>query len=335
MSEWIGLGSVRRTIDGAPAPDGRGSERLLTLLGVRVTEQVVAYQPPLSYRYRVTKGSPFVSHQGEIRLRADGDHTELTWTIRFRPKLPGTGRPLAALLSRLLARVLRTGLKPYIEAHTTHIARTDKEQPDMTRFDITQTNAAVERLIETTENPRHLYLLHAYNRHRYLEMAGRYKEIFAPEMTVAHPVYHFNVFGMNVTLDGREQVEAVYAEWTRTAQCVFYTNGDERLAVGDNMICSTATIYQQTPGAVLAATGQDVDPDAMYLVANVEHMIWPYDDQGRLIGEDVWEIDDSKRELIKLRPDQVLMPHESAKLLEPLIKPLPILDASRQLATVA
>jgi hypothetical protein len=49
------------------------------------------------------------------------------------------------------------------------------------RFDITQTNAAVERLIETTENPRHLYLLHAYNRHRYLEMAGRFEEIFTPE----------------------------------------------------------------------------------------------------------------------------------------------------------
>ena len=82
---------------------------------------MLAYEPPLSYRYRVTKGSPFVCHQGEIRLRADGDHTQLTWTIRFRPKLPGTGRPLAALLSCLLGRVLRTGLKPHIEAHTTHI----------------------------------------------------------------------------------------------------------------------------------------------------------------------------------------------------------------------
>ena len=65
----------------------------------------------------------------------------------------------------------------------------------MSRFDITQTNIAVERLIETTENPRHLYLLHAYNRHRYLEMAGRYEEIFAPEMTVEKPVYHFNLLG--------------------------------------------------------------------------------------------------------------------------------------------
>ena len=113
---WLGLGSVRRTVDGAPDPDGRGSERLLKLLGASVTEQVLAYDPPTTYRYRVTKGSPFVCHQGEIRLREEGDHTELTWRIRFRPKLPGTGRPLATLLSWLLGRVLRTGLKPYVEA---------------------------------------------------------------------------------------------------------------------------------------------------------------------------------------------------------------------------
>ena len=65
----------------------------------------------------------------------------------------------------------------------------------MSRFDITKTNIAVERLIETTDNPRHLYLLHAYNRHRYLEMAGRWEEIFAPDMTVEKPVYHFNMYG--------------------------------------------------------------------------------------------------------------------------------------------
>lgn len=30
------------------------------------------------YRDRVTKGSPFICHQGEIRLRADAEQTELT-----------------------------------------------------------------------------------------------------------------------------------------------------------------------------------------------------------------------------------------------------------------
>lgn len=192
----------------------------------------------------------------------------------------------------------------------------------MSRFDITRTNIAVERLLETTDNPRHRWLLQAYNRHRYLEMAGRWQEIFAPEMTVEHPVYHFNVFGTSTVLDGAAAVQAVYDEWARTAQCVFYTD-DETLAVGDNMIVSTATIYQQTPGAVLAEASAPVDPDAYYLVANVEHMIWPYDDEGRLIGEDVWEIDESRRRIIPLDPTEVLTVEMSAKLLDPLIVPLP------------
>jgi hypothetical protein len=192
----------------------------------------------------------------------------------------------------------------------------------MSRFDITRTNIAVERLLETTTNPRHHWLLQAYNRHRYLEMAGRWKDIFAPEMTVEHPVYHFNVFGINTVLDGADAVQAVYEEWSRTAQCIFYA-ADETLAVGDNMIVSTATIYQQTPGQLLVEAGAPVDPDAHYLLANVEHMIWPYDDEGRLIGEDVWEIDESKRQIIPLDPSEVLTVEQSSRLLEPLINPLP------------
>ena len=102
MPAWIGVSCVRRVAEGAPERDGRGSERLLELAGARITEQVLAYDPPASYRYRVTKGSPFVCHQGEIRLRAVDGHTELTWRIRFRPRLWGTGRALAIMLSWLL-----------------------------------------------------------------------------------------------------------------------------------------------------------------------------------------------------------------------------------------
>ena len=192
----------------------------------------------------------------------------------------------------------------------------------MSRFDITQTNRAVERLIETTDDPRHLYLLHAYNRHRYLEMAGRYQEIFAPEMTVDKPVYHFNMLGKSLTLDGAEAVKSVYREWSDTAQCIFYAD-DEKLAVSDTMIVSTSLMYQQTPGNVLAAEGVPVDPEATYLVKTAEHMIWPYDDRGRLIGEDVWEYDETAREFIPLDPVDVLTVEHSAKLLDPLIKPLP------------
>lgn len=191
----------------------------------------------------------------------------------------------------------------------------------MSRFDISQTNRAVERLIETTDNPRHLYLLHAYNRHRYLEMAGRYEEIFAPDMTVEKPVYHFNMLGKSVTVEGADAVKALYRQWRDTAQCVFYVD-DEKLAVSDDMIVSTSVIYQQTPGAILAAEGVPADPQATYLVKTAEHMIWPYED-GLLVGEDVWEYDETAREFIMLDPADVLTIEQSAALLDPLIKPLP------------
>lgn len=191
----------------------------------------------------------------------------------------------------------------------------------MSRFDITQTNRAVERLIETTDDPRHLYLLHAYNRHRYLEMAGRYEEIFAPDMTVEKPVYHFNMLGKSVTVEGADAVKALYRQWRDTAQCVFYVD-DEKLAVSDDMIVSTSFIYQQTPGAILAAEGVPADPQAAYLVKTAEHMIWPYED-GLLVGEDVWEYDETAREFIMLDPADVLTIEQSAALLDPLIKPLP------------
>jgi hypothetical protein len=190
----------------------------------------------------------------------------------------------------------------------------------MSRYDITQTNRAVERLIEITDNPRHRYLLHAYNRHRYLEMAGRYEEIFAPDMTVEKPVYHFNMLGKTLTVEGSEAVKSLYREWADTAQCVFYAD-DEKLAISDDMIVSTSFIYQQTPGRILAAEGVPVDPGATYLVKTAEHMIWPYD-QGLLVGEDVWEYDETAREFIQLDPKDVLTVEQSAKLLDPLIKPL-------------
>ena len=50
----------------------------------------------------------------------------------------------------------------------------------MAKLDIAKANLAVERLLQVTENPRHRFLLMAYYRHRFLEIAGRYEEIFAP-----------------------------------------------------------------------------------------------------------------------------------------------------------
>lgn len=198
----------------------------------------------------------------------------------------------------------------------------------MTQFDIIDTNRAVRELIEVTDNPRHRYLLEAYDRHRNLEHAGRYEEIFAPEMTVERPVYRFNMLGQPpMTLEGREQVEPIYRHWAETNQCIFY-NESETVAVGDWMVVSTMVGYQQTLGSALVAGGIEADESAMYLLRGRVAMIWPYDDRGRLVGENVWEYDPSEHDLIKLDPENVLSTERAADLLEPLIKPLPPFDDS-------
>jgi hypothetical protein len=214
--------------------------------------------------------------------------------------------------------------------------------------DITKTNHAVRELIARTENPRHRFLLMSYDRHRNLEMAGRYQELFAPDMMVPEPVYHLHAHGTRLTLEGAEAVRSLYRMWAATNQAVFYVDS-EQLAVADTFIASVAVGYQQVSGRslffdkvlpylpgflsrrlvkrALAAETFKVDQNAMYLYKNTFQMIWPYDDRGRLMGEDVYEPHPGQAEITKLDPADVLTTHEAARLLAPLIKPLPSFDA--------
>jgi len=61
----------------------------------------------------------------------------------------------------------------------------------------------------------------------------------------------------------------------------------------------------------------------MYLYTSVIQMFRPYDDRGRLIGEDVWEPDPDRARITKLDAPHVLTTQQAAHRLNPLIKPLP------------
>src|SRR5205085_7777780 len=128
--------------------------------------------------------------------------------------------------------------------------RSAPDEVCMSTLDIRETNRAVRQLIEKTENPRHRYLLIAYDRHRNLEMAGRYEEIFAPDMTVDEPVYHFRTYEIDGMLHGTEAVKSLYRIWAATNQSVFYTE-QEQVAVADNFVSSVVRAYHQVSGKSL------------------------------------------------------------------------------------
>lgn len=196
----------------------------------------------------------------------------------------------------------------------------------MISHDVRRTNDAIDRLLEVTTNPRHRFLLQAYHRHRFLEISGRHEEIFAPEMMCDSPVYHFDYAKMNARVVGND-VKGLYAHWGQTNQTIFYA-GTEQVAVADHYIASVGDIFQQRLGAELASAGFQVDdPQAYYLYyARGVQQIWPYDDQGRLVGEDVWEPKAQEATVIKLDPADVVTTVRAAELLAPLIKPLPKFD---------
>jgi hypothetical protein len=173
------------------------------------------------------------------------------------------------------------------------------------------------------------------------------KKIFAPEMMVPNPVYHFHAGGTPADLRGQDNVKSLYHMWAETNQSIFFAE-NEQVAVADNFVASTVTVHQQVWGKaltlgrvashlpgflseailhkVLAKEDYKADENAMYLYTTFVEMIWPYDDHGRLIGEDVWEPDPDKAQIVKLNPAEVLTTAEARRLLDPLIKPLPSFD---------
>lgn len=217
----------------------------------------------------------------------------------------------------------------------------------MPQYDIKQSTAGIDKTLAATTNPRHRYLLLAYKRHLLLEMSGRYDEVLSDDMMVENPVYNLHALGFNTTLNGKDQVRSLYKYWAETNQSIFYGE-NEQVAVADNYVATTVMAHQQVWGGSILSSkalgllpkglskdvllgllhmkGIKAEPNCMYLYSNFEETIWPYDDRGRLMREDVLEPDPSAAKITKLEPDEVLTTAQAAQILAPMIEPLPNFD---------
>jgi hypothetical protein len=178
-------------------------------------------------------------------------------------------------------------------------------------------------------------------------MSGRYEEVLADDMMVENPVYNLHALGFNTTITGKDNVRNLYKFWADTNQSVFYGE-NLQVAVADNFVALTVLAHQQVWGGsilsskalgllpkglssdllldMLKIKGMKAEPDCMYLYTNFEETIWPYDDRGRLVREDVLEPLPAAAQITKLDPADVLTTAQAAALLGPLIKPLPAFD---------
>jgi len=115
MAAWSPFRKVTLARSGSPERNGFGAVRRMQGPGLDLEEEVVGWQPPARYDYRLRRGAPIRHHAGCVLLREDGAVTEVEWIIRFRPLVPGTGAIVRAALKRGISDMLER-LKRKLEA---------------------------------------------------------------------------------------------------------------------------------------------------------------------------------------------------------------------------
>ncbi len=104
MSDWPGITSCRLVREGTPR-NGLGAVRQVKVRGLSLLEEVVHYEPPLRYDYRITKGLP-VDHLGSVRLSPTEGGVELSWEVRMTSRWPLVCEVVGNLLGKGLDEAL-------------------------------------------------------------------------------------------------------------------------------------------------------------------------------------------------------------------------------------
>lgn len=176
-------------------------------------------------------------------------------------------------------------------------------------------------LAETTKPLQRAILLNFW-RHVHLEGAGLFERIIAPDMMVEHPVYRVTWGANPAVIEGAEGVLAFYRS---VADAVLW-HSDDLISVGDGGVADELTFHQLARGADLRALGYDVaHDDRIYHVSSRQAFIWPYDERGRLKGENLYE-DKTSLEIEEVDPSEAISPARVREIHE---KNLATLEADR------
>ena len=91
----------------SPAPNGVGAIRVLSAVGPPLREEVLTYEEPSRFSYKLLSGLPVRDHVGTVELTADGGGTRMTYAVRTMPTVP--------LVGAAVVGVVKLGVKQLID----------------------------------------------------------------------------------------------------------------------------------------------------------------------------------------------------------------------------
>ncbi len=92
--------------EGEPAPNGVGAIRVLHSVGPPLREEVIAFQPPSRFSYRLLSGAPLRDHVGTVALERAPAGSKVTYAVRTTPTLQIGGGVVVAVSKLAVGRLL-------------------------------------------------------------------------------------------------------------------------------------------------------------------------------------------------------------------------------------
>jgi uncharacterized protein YndB with AHSA1/START domain len=93
--------------EGDSAPNGVGAIRVLTAVGPPLREEVIAYQPPSRFAYKLLSGAPVRDHVGTVELSPEGVGTRMVYAVHTTPTLPLAGAAVVGVVKQGIKTLIR------------------------------------------------------------------------------------------------------------------------------------------------------------------------------------------------------------------------------------
>jgi uncharacterized protein YndB with AHSA1/START domain len=104
--------------EGEPAPNGVGAIRVLRSVGPPLREEVIGFERPGRFSYRMISGAPVRDHVGTVSLEPGGAGTKITYAVRTTPTVPVAGGAVVAV-AKLGIKQLLNGVAAESERRAT------------------------------------------------------------------------------------------------------------------------------------------------------------------------------------------------------------------------
>lgn len=93
--------------EGEPPPNGVGAVRVLSSVGPPLREEVLSYEPPERFSYKLISGAPVRDHVGTVQLTPSGSGTEMVYAVRTNPTLPLVGPAVVGVVKLAIRSLIR------------------------------------------------------------------------------------------------------------------------------------------------------------------------------------------------------------------------------------